>query len=75
MDVGHYIVEIRSDIKGPSLNSKPILYELKDVFARELKGLHTQTEINFMIELQLDTNNISKTRYRPKTLYILELQI
>ena len=75
MDVGYYIVEIRSDIKGPSLNSNPLLYEFKDVFPKEFPGLAPEREINFTIELKVGAKPISKTPHKMTTPELQELQI
>ena len=62
-----------SDSKGHSLNSYPVLSDFKDVFPKEILGLPPERELDFMIELKLGAEPISKTPYRMTTLELREL--
>jgi hypothetical protein len=52
----------------------PIIKEFVDVFPKELPGIPPDREIEFTIDLLLDTAPISKAPYRMKPLELKELK-
>jgi len=70
-----YLFKTVCDHKGPSLHEHPVLAEFKDGFPEELPGLPPIREIDFIIDLKLGAEPISKTPYRMTTPEICELQM
>lgn len=55
------VVEAKS--KGSVLDDIPIVKELSDVFSEDLPSLPLDREVEFIIDLGLGTNHISKAPY------------
>jgi hypothetical protein len=60
--------------KGPSLEEFLVLQEFEDVF-QAILGLSPKREINFYIDLVLESSLVSKTPYRMSTTSLKELQM
>ncbi|KAL0549996.1 hypothetical protein IC582_014491 [Cucumis melo] len=58
-----------------SLSSEPVVREYPDVFPDELPGLPPSREIDFAIELELDTAPISRAPYRIAPAELKELKV
>ncbi|KAL0554316.1 hypothetical protein IC582_008235 [Cucumis melo] len=58
-----------------SLSSEPVVREYPDVFPDELLGLPPPREIDFAIELELDTAPISRAPYRMAPAELKELKV
>jgi hypothetical protein len=68
-----YVVEAMNERKGPSLDWYPVLSEFKDVFPNELRGLPSERELDFTIEIKPGAEPISKTPYRMTVPELCEL--
>nr|GEX32679.1 retrotransposon protein, putative, Ty3-gypsy subclass [Tanacetum cinerariifolium] len=59
---------------GPSLETHPIVRDFSDVFPEELPGIPHEREVEFVIELILGTQPISKAPYRMAPIELKELK-
>ena len=68
-----YANELRDS--GSRLEDIPVVREFSDVFLEDLPGIPTDREIDFQIELALETEPISKAPYRMAPLEFKELKV
>ena len=73
--MGYWCYVIDTQAKEEKAENIPVVCEFEDVFPEELPGLPPQREIDFGIELNPDTQPISKAPYRMAPTKLKELKI
>ena len=67
-----HVVSNESDLK---LEDIPVVRDVSDVFPNDLLGLPPEREVEFTIDLVLETTPISKTPYRMTPVELKELKV
>ncbi|XP_075074917.1 uncharacterized protein LOC107780957 [Nicotiana tabacum] len=71
----YHLVRVHDmEVKSPTLQSVLVVNEFPDVFPDELPGLPPEREINFAIDMLLDTQPISIPQYRMAPAELKELK-
>ena len=69
-----FLAYVVSDENGLKLEDIPIVRDFPDVFPNDLPGLPLEREVDFTIDLVLETVPISKTSYRMAPIELKELK-